>query len=84
MKSKRLSSTSEDESDAETLDATIDDDAGYSLNSRGSGSKTAAAYTQQARKKSGKLLLDDAASAPASESPSKDVSGQKARTVNFK
>ena len=58
-KSKRLSS-SEEESDAETLDATIDDDAGYSLN--GSG-RTAAAYTQQARKKSGKLVLDDAAPA---------------------
>ena len=65
-KSKRLNS-SEDESDAETLDATMDEDAGYALNSSSSSSSKKAAYTQ-AKKKSGKMVLDDADDA-------KDISG---------
>ena len=81
-KSKRLSSSGE-ESDAETLDATIDEDSnGYAINSATSSStKKAAAYTQ-AKKKSGKLILDEAVD-DDNDGHINDISGQSSRTVTF-
>jgi len=58
--SKRLSSSEDCESDAETLDGTVEEDSGYSINKSSSEkTKKKAAYAQ-AKKNSGKLVLDEA------------------------